>query len=162
MVPVTVEKLKAIISNLRPADREEIFATLHPFDDELADDDLLAEMTAHAANSAGVGWIAEWDGEPLAAIGLTFMWPGVASAWMFAACHWNPVSFGLTRWSRRNMIPLMKGLGLHRCQCWSLASHDAAHTWLRALGAREEAVAPGFGRDGSTFHLFSWVAGRDF
>jgi len=162
--PVEYEPLCYIVRNMRQLDRDEIFATHFPVasDSPLTDDDLMIQQTYDAANRDGCGWIASINGEPVAVLGITLMWPGVASVWMYATDSWPKVALALTRWAKKAIFQIMRDANIHRSQCWSLSGHDIAHRWLRHLGAAEECVSPGYGRNGETFHLFAWSKGRDF
>lgn len=162
--PVEYEPLSYIVRNMREQDRAECFATCYPVldDSPTSDDELMIQRTFDAANRHGCGWIASFAGEPIAVIGISMMWPGVASVWMYATDSFDKVGLALTRWARKAIFQIMSDANIHRAQCWSLSAHDTAHRWLRHLGATEECVAPGYGRGGETFHLFGWSKGRDF
>jgi hypothetical protein len=161
---VEYEPLFYIVRNMRALDRDEIFATSFPMpaDEAMTDDDMLVQRTYDAANRYGCGWIASMNGEPIAVLGMTMLWPGVASVWMFSTDSWPKVALALTRWAKKAIFQIMSDARIHRSQCWSLSGHDTAHRWLRHLGATKECDSPGYGRNGETFHLFAWSQGRDF
>ena len=158
------EGLLYIVQNMRAKDREEVFATGYRFDADsgMTEDEFMARMSYDAGTKRGIAFLAYRDGEPIAVIGMSMMWPGVASVWMYSTDSWPLVALPLTRWAKKNMISLMESAAIHRAQCWSLSGHDVAHRWLKMLGASEECVVPGYGRDGETFHLFGWSKGRNF
>ncbi len=162
--PMTYEHTLYVVQNMRQLDRDEVFATHYPFtdEDEITDDEYMARMTFESGTRQGFGWVAYAGDEPVAVIGISNMWPGVANVWMMATDRWPLIAFGLTRWAKRAILSVIRSADLHRVQCWSMSGHHVAHRWLRALGAKEECMAPGFGRLGETFHLFAWVKGRDF
>lgn len=162
--PAEYEPLAYIVRNMRQIDHDEVFATHYPMppDSETTDDELMVQQTYDAANRFGTGWVVSLNGEPIATIGITMLWPGVASVWMFATDSWPKIALELTRWARKAIFQIMSDANIHRAQCWSLSGHDTAHRWLRHLGATEECVSPGYGRNGETFHLFAWSKGRDF
>jgi hypothetical protein len=162
--PVEYEPLMFVVRNMRQIDRDEVFATgfSMPPDGPMTDDDMMVQQTFDAATRDGCGWIASLNGEPIAAIGMTLLWPGVVSVWMFATDSWPKVALALTRWAKKAIFQIMSDANIHRAQCWSLSGHDTAHRWLRHLGATEECVSPNYGRSGETFHLFGWSKGRDF
>lgn len=164
MAVVSYEALAFIVQNMREKDRQEVFATAFPLpeDSQTTDDELFIRQTYDASTREGCGWVAFSEGEPIAAIGISMMWPGVASVWMFATESFPKIALPLTRWAKKTIIQIMNDAGLHRAQCWSLGSHGEAHRWLLHLGAEQEAVVEGYGRDGETFHLFGWVKGRNF
>jgi RimJ/RimL family protein N-acetyltransferase len=66
------------------------------------------------------------------------------------------VSFALTRWVKRFMIPALKEAGMHRAEARSLATHTTAHAWMQSLGAKQESVLRQYGRDKQDFILFGW------
>lgn len=161
---VEYEPLAYIVRNMRQIDREEVFATSYPMppDGDTSDDELMIQQTYDAANRNGCGWIAGINGEPIAVIGITMLWPGVASVWMYSTDSFEKIGLALTRWAKKAIFQIMSDANIHRAQCWSLSGHDGAHRWLRHLGATEECSSPGYGRDGQAFHLFGWSKGRDF
>jgi hypothetical protein len=93
---------------------------------------------------------------PLAAMGAIECWPGVWSAWMIATDKWPSVARAATRWARFALDAVLVAAGAHRCECKSIADHRTAHRWLAHLGARPEAVHPGYGRNRETFITFAW------
>lgn len=162
--PVEYETLSYIVRNMRQIDRDEVFALSYPMgpDNMTTDDELMVNITFDAANNEGCGFVASLDGEPIAVIGMSMMWPGVASVWMFATDSWPKIALALTRWAKKAIFQIMSDANIHRAQCWSLSGHDIAHRWLRHLGATEECASPNYGRAGETFHLFGWSKGRNF
>lgn len=162
--PVEYEPLTYIVGNMRALDRAEVFATSYPMpeDSDTSDDGMMVRQSLDAATRRGIGFIAYCGSEPCAVIGLTMMWPGVASVWMYATDNFPKIALELTRWAKTAIYQAMTDANIHRAQCWSLSGHGVAHRWLRHMGATEECVSPGYGRGGETFHLFGWSKGRDF
>ena len=162
--PVEYESLSYIVCSMREADRAEVFANTYPMpaDGPTSDNESMIQRTLDAATRGGIGFIAYAGEEPVAVIGMTMAWPGVVSVWMYATDNFPEIALGLTRWARTAIFQTMTDANIHRAQCWSLSGHEAAHRWLRHLGATEECVSPGYGRSGETFHLFGWAKGRDF
>lgn len=144
---------------MRAADREEIFALHYDYEE---DADLIYTSAILASAEKSVAWIAYNGTEPVAALGMNLLWPGVASVWMFATDGWLSVCFGLTKFAKRTIIPLLQDAEIHRAHCWSQDSHHVSHRWLERLGATHETMVPGYGKNGEAFCLFAWVKGRDF
>ena len=144
------EPLLYIVQNMRDADRREVFATTWHDDDAVLTDEIM-----RAVKGGAVGFIGWRDGEPIAAVGMTPMWPGVVSAWMFATDSFPKIGLGMTKFSKRYLIPAMWKAGVHRIQCFSHDTHEWAHRWLRSFGAQAEANVADFGRNREGFVLFS-------
>jgi hypothetical protein len=136
--------LMAIGRAMRVADHREIFATRFDEDVEALAADILAGDPVGAIITAA-------DGEAVAAIGGTEMWPGCWSVWMFATDRWPEVSTETTRFVRRTFWPVLLRLGLRRGECRSALDHVTAHRWLSHLGGEIEAIYPAFGKSGETF-----------
>lgn len=159
--PVEYGPLAYIVANMRRRDCEEIFATRYPLGPD-GDTDALIQTTLDAATRSGVGWLASRDGEPIAVIGISMLWPGVASVWMYSTDSFHKIALPLTKWAKKTIVCLMNDADIHRAHCWSAANHVAANRWLRFLGATEECTVPNYGRNGETFRLYGWSKGRDF
>ena len=144
---------------MRAADREEIFATHFDYGEE--EDSTYATMILEGSKR-GIAFIAYNGSEPVAVLGIDLLWPRVACVWMFATDGWLSVCFGLTKFARRTIIPLLNDADIHRAQCWSQDSHRVSHRWLESLGATFETMVPNYGKNGEAFCLFAWSKGRDF
>lgn len=149
LVNADIASLLHIFRNMREDDRREVFATRWDTDP----DALAVEAITAWGPFAFVAWA---DGEPVAAIGATNVWPGVWSAWMIATDKFGHVGKHLTRWVRRVMIPAIREAGCHRVEARSAADHTVAHAWMEALGAKPEFVLRRYGRDKQDFILFAW------
>lgn len=79
-----------------------------------------------------------------------------AEAWILGTNAFNKAYIPLTRRIKRDILPQVVRGGLRRIECHSIASHVAAHKWLRILGAGFEADEIGFGVNGETFKRFAW------
>lgn len=132
---------------MRERDAAEVFARRW-------DDDPLA--VAALICQARWGKVLGLPGKPIAVVGAHEVWPRVASVFMLATDDWPQIALSATRWVKRTLIPVIHGSGVHRADCQSIADHDVAHRWLRALGARHEATHPMMGRNGETFLTFVW------
>lgn len=96
------------------------------------------------------------QGKPTAVFGAIEHWPGVWAAWMVGTDDWPKVALAATRRIRKVCLPQVWRKGAHRIQAHSAAEYDTAHQWLVHLGAKEEAVLRGFGRNSEDFKVFVW------
>ena len=143
------EAVMHICCNMRPADKEEVFALR--WSDSPLD---LAEDMMHLR---GPQWVAWLNAEPVALIGAHLMWPNLWSVYAFGTKKFQQVGLPLTRHVRRVMMPGLKIVGALRAQCLSLSTHTEAHRWLESLNARKESVLPKYGRNGEDFVMYSWT-----
>lgn len=148
LLPLTGVTLLPVARAMRAADRREVFATR--FDDD--PDALVRDLVSVSRFGAAIARA----GQPIAAMGATECWPGMWSVWLIATDEWPRVARATTRWARHALETVLPAAGAHRCECRSIADHATAHRWLVHLGARAEAVHPGFGRRRETFITFAW------
>lgn len=148
--PVTIESAVSVAERMREWDRKEIYATR--FDEDPA---ALAAACLHDRRYA---WTAHIDEDPVAVVGAHPLHPNVWTVYAFATDRFPEIAFPLTKFIRNGMIPALAQFeGVRRAQCLSMAGHSDAHRWLTYLGAQQEAVLPGFGKDGQDFLVFSWL-----
>lgn len=138
-----------VATNMRAADREEIFATRWT--------DSALDLAEDVVRIPGPKWVAWRKGTgPVAAYGAMPMWPGVWSLYCFATPHFRQVAGSVTRHIMRVMMPSLAIAGAHRAEARSIVSHVEAHAWLERLGARREGELKGYGRGGEDFITFAW------
>ena len=118
----------------------------------------LDEMKVADIGPCGSLWL---DGEPLAAIGLTPVWDGVAEAWMMVAPvrfekHWLPV----VRYTLRKLHEYRVELELHRVQATVLTNFAAARCFIewKPLGFKFEGEMRGYFPSGADALRYAWVA----
>ena len=146
---ITAADVRAVAQEMRACDRAEIFATRW--------DDCTESFASDCAAAISLGAIAVGDdGTPVAVVGAQEAWPGCWSVWMFAIDRWPEVALETTRFVQRRLIPALVRLGARRAECRSADGHHGAHRWLEYLGARREASHLDYGRNGETFHTYSW------
>lgn len=110
------------------------------------------------AASFGKAAIAYHAGRPAAVIGVSPKpWPGVWDAWAYGTDDLPKVSLSLTKYALRTLKPYLLTRGAHRLEAASRINHAEAHSWLRALGARDEGILHKFGRDGADYAMFGWT-----
>lgn len=160
LLPLSVDRIRFVLDRARAADRRELAATMT--------DQPAETLPTQIAQSCRFGMVAgAEDGEPVAVVAAAELWPGVWQVGMFATDRWHEVALPVTRWIRRALIPALIEAGAHRAHCYSLADRPASEDWLRHLGAQDEGLLRGFGRNREDFVLFAWrledvspVAGR--
>lgn len=140
--------LYTVAENMREWDKREIYATRWNDDpSELAND---------AMSSYEFGWLAFLEERPIAAIGAMPIHPKVWGVWMFATDEFPKIGLGLSRFVVRRIKPALQEVA-HRAECKSMEGHVEAQKWLEFIGFRRESTLPGYGREGESFHVYSWV-----
>jgi hypothetical protein len=136
-----------VAAHMRERDAEEIYNVrfdANPFH-------LMNDVMAQSS----FAWVAWHDGKPAAVFGGAPRHPGVWQMFAFGTDDFNRIARSLTRFAQRDVIPRLFGeLGAHRLQADSHIRHVDAHRWLKRLGAVEESVRKGYGRDGSDYLHF--------
>jgi len=148
LIDLNFDDLIYIASNMREADKKEIFATRwddNPF--ELARQGMSPLISPFA-------WIAKLD-RPIAAIGAFPVHPGMWNVWMFATDEFSKIGLPFTRWVKREFVPELQRHA-RRAECRSDASHHFAHRWMEAVGGKKEATLSRYGKEGQDFYLYSW------
>lgn len=146
--PITFEYAHHVASRMREWDKREIYATRWNEDP--------VELAHDCASYGHFGWVAWGDEEPVAILGAVPMHPGCWSVFMFATNNFRHISFSLTKFVKRVMIPALADTGARRAQCLSMEGHEDAQKWLRLLGATPEEPMLDFGKNGETFIPFVW------
>lgn len=143
------EDVLFVALNMRPRDREEIFATQWTDDPE--------EITDAVMRSGAFRWGVYIDGMPVAMIGATPRWPRVWTAWAFGTRDWRHAALTITRHVLRFMKPALIGAGALRIDAYALATHNDANKWLKALGSDPGMPLANWGKNGETFVQYSWL-----
>jgi len=152
--PVTPAALSHIVKNLRPRDRQEIFALRWDNDED--------KFTFDVCQVAGDLWrLWTLDGEPVAVNGIIPVRPGVVIAGAFGTPKWRSIIKPMTRWSRDFVIPALKNSGYHRGEAYVLATHTDSRRWIELLGGEVEALLKGYGRGREDFLLYAWDLTRE-
>lgn len=152
MKPITRADLDYICLKMRDSDKAEILG-IRGYDNPL----LIARETVYAA-SMGKAAIAYHNGRPAAVIGVSPKpWPHVWDAWAYGTDDLPKVVLSLTRYALTVLKPYLLRNHAHRLEAPSRIDHLQAHSWLRAMGARDEAILRHYGRDGADYCLFSWT-----
>jgi hypothetical protein len=152
---LTIDGLVWVMGHLRAKDQLEVEATI-------ARDDI--DSTCQLLwMLPGLKWEArsEFTGVPAVVGGVVPIWPGLAAGWMFGTEGWEDVALEVTRTVKKNILPKLDHLGVHRVECRPIAGNDAAVRWLELMGFRREAVTAQFGRGREDFVLFARTTGHD-
>ena len=149
----TVDVVREIAEQMRPRDREE-FMAVSPFErhSQLVDE----IVKRYALHQDAYAFRAD-DGAPVAVAGLIQHRPNVITLLFLATERFPEISAALTRFVVQRLFPKYKERGVHRIECASIEGYVETHRWLGVLGLEEEAVMPGYGRDGETYIQFAWV-----
>jgi hypothetical protein len=88
--------------------------------------------------------------------GVSPKWPGVWDAWAYGTDHLPRRVLEITKYALNELKPFILSRGAHRLECQSRLDHHQAHSWLRSLGARDEGILRGYGKDGADYVSFAW------
>ena len=143
----TLDDVRYVCNNLRADDAAEVFALSNHDNPNL----LAQEVIGYWGE---LMWVAKLHGEPVALFGALNMWPGVWSAWLIATDEFPAVGLSVTKFIHREVIPLLKEKGAHRCEARSMSTHTWSHEWLKSLGAVEEATLIGYGKGKEDFLVY--------
>ena len=148
IVPATVRDVTYIAADMRPDDWREIACQVH--------DGVTPGQIAAAAVAHGESYVATLDGQPVAAFGVMPATVNVLTIWAWGTPRTRRVVPAITRFTIADLVPRWLAAGITRVEARSIAGHDAAHRWLRALGTTETAL-PEWGKGGEAFILFAWT-----
>ena len=147
------ERVLHVVSNMRSSDVTE-FLALSPAGDRRALSAVLLEK--YQAHDGVI--CASDDIAPIAIGAMIELRPNVITLMFFATDRFPLIAAPLTRFIRQRLFPRYRNIGVHRIECVSIAGYEEAHKWIRVLGLQEEAILPGYGKRGETFHQFAWVS----
>lgn len=149
----TVAAVREVAENMRPRDREE-FMAVSPFEthSQLVD----AVVERYALHQDAYVFRTD-DGAPVGMAGMIRHRPNVITLLFFATEQFPEIGSDLTRFVRKVLFPKYRERGVHRIECASIEGYAETHRWLEVLGLQQEAIMPGYGRDGQTYIQFAWV-----
>lgn len=99
------------------------------------------------------------NGEPVAMGGVATHHPGCAQAWLVGTDKIGEMGVEIAHTCRKAIQALFSEGGVHRVQAHSAEFHKSAHRWLEAIGLREEARLPSYGKGGEDFLVFGITKG---
>lgn len=149
-----VDFARSVALNMRDRDLDEVTATGYERTRAQWADRIAALLEYHEGPMVIRG--ESYQGRPVSVGGAIECWPGVWAAWMVATDEWPRVAFRATRTVAKDVLPAVWAHGAHRIEARSIAGYDAAHRWLKTLGAQHEGTLQGFGREGQDFEIFVW------
>jgi hypothetical protein len=155
LLPIDLGSISYVCNNMRESDRLEIFG-LRPHDSPMV---LAYEIHSVLANN-GRGRVAWHDGKPVAVIGFAEYWPGVWQVIMVGTNEFRYVAMDCIRWFRIQAAELMSLHGGRRLQCDSRVS-QYGQGFLQTLGAKPEGTMKRYGKDGSDYIRYVWLAGEN-
>lgn len=147
------EFVEHVARNLRDGDVRE-FLPLSFANDK---DELASVVTAaYADHPAGFAFL-EGD-EPIGIGAMVEARPNVCTLMFFATDSFPRIAIPLAKFTRNRLFPRYRENGVHRIECVSIDGYDEAHRWIEMVGLSREAVLPGYGRGGETYHQFAWAS----
>ena len=149
--PLTYEATEYICLHLRDRDAQEIYG-LRWTDSPLA----LAQDTYSIIAQHGVGWVALWDGRPVATLGIVEKWPRVWQVFSYGTDDWRRSVLTLSRHGKTVIKDYLLSRDAHRLECETHCEHIDAHRWLEMMGAEKEGIRSGYGKDGSDYITYVW------
>jgi hypothetical protein len=149
-----VRDVSYIAGKLRPTDRLEVLCQL-PADIDTRD-------IGFICTRPGSSFVAYFEGRPAMVFGFdaVTLAGNALNAWAFGTRDSSYIMADLTRWVVETLLPDWLHHGVTRIEARSIASHRAAHRWLKTIGAVEEGPLTGLGRNGENFILFAWHFNR--
>lgn len=152
IVHASWEHTLRVALNMRQDDYEEVMATRW--------NDSPFEFAADCMRLPGAKLAAlDRSGAAVAIGGVALHQPGVGQAWMVGTDGIGAMGIEIAHVCRRVVRQLFLDGVIHRVQAHSIASHTRAHRWMRAIGMKEEAAVPAFGKRGESFIVFSMLKG---
>lgn len=137
IVPATIRDVTWIAANLREQDRDEI-GEVYP-----------GSLTALAIGlvlGSAAAWVARIGADPVGALGIVDIHPGIGSGWAFGTNRFRRVVPELTRFCIGEVAPWLVGNGYRRVEVRTAVDHDLSHRWLCGMGFQREALCRRFGR----------------
>lgn len=153
----TYEGVRAVAVAMRRHDVTE-FLAVSPHEDEKA-----LAFALEARYGARDDTYLVWDdhSRPIAVGAMVQHRPHVVTLMFFATDDFPRIAHALTRFIVKKLFPQYRAFGAHRIECVSIDGYAETHRWIEALGLKQEAVMPGYGRGGETFLQFAWVRKND-
>lgn len=146
------EDVRFVAANMRQDDVDEFLAVSTARDRNELAEVLLDRYGGHPAA------IVFRDGATPVGIGAGIeVRPNVITLMFFATDQFRAVAIDTARFVTRELFPRYRAAGVHRIEAVSIEGHTSAHRWIELVGLRREAILPGFGRGGETYHQFAWV-----
>ena len=150
VVPACLRDVSYVLYNLNPADEAETACQIDPA--------LKRYELAYGLLMSGDNFAVRIDGQPVAVFGTAPLNRATLSVWALGTDRMRKALPAISRYLIDVHLPEMVEQGYRYMEARSLATHHAAHRWLRWLGAKELGGPHPFGRDGEDFLLFRWTS----
>ena len=152
LLDIDLGAISYVCCNMRESDALEIYG-LRPHESSL----VLAYEINSVLTNQGRGRIAWHDGKPVAVIGFAEYWPGVWQVILVGTDQFRHVAMDCIRWLRSNAADLLANHGGRRLQCDARGPSG----FLAHLGAKPEVTMRKYGKDGSDYIRYVWLAGEN-
>ena len=153
ILPATIRDATYVAANMRPEDWREIACQ--------CPDGLYPYEVAAWALQGREAWIATVRGQPVACFGVHNQTSAgnVLAIWAWGTRGmWRAIP-SISRFILDDRVPAWIEAGVTRVEARSIAGHEAAHRWMRGLGAAGTELKA-FGKGGEDFTLFWWTQER--
>jgi len=134
-----------VLANLREADRAELRGTYG---------DATGLDVAAICLSTPWAYQIKLQSVPVAIFGATPISATTVSAWAVGTGRFTRAVPALTRFINGPLAHDLRSHGFRWAEARSIATHEAAHRWLKGLGASSLATLSGYGPGGEDFILF--------
>ncbi len=154
--PVTLEAMRYLAHNMRPADQEEIYNWIGYSDPERFAAEAYRLITEH-----GRGRIVMYEGKPaawIATIEMVDEGEGIWQVSMGGTVFLTMVAYHCMAWARWTCRETKHNGRILYCD--SREGHGEAHKFLLALGAKCESEVR-IGHDGGRYYRFYWRYGEN-
>ena len=149
LTPATLRETSWLAANMRQCDQDEIWCQTY---------DRNPAQLAHQQLSLSprIAWVASINDEPVCVYGVAEWQPGLCHLWAWG----TPKMYGALRVVTDHIKSelydtLFQDNRVQRVECRSLATHKAAHRWIKTIGLKEIIDLPCYGKNGETFKLFA-------
>lgn len=145
----SLTELKYVCQHMRERSREEMYLRW-PNDDPL-------DLAYSYFQKNDFMWVGYYDGKPAAIIGGYPVGPQAWTLFGFGTDDYEKILRTVTKHAIRFMMPAIKATGAEIAGCISPVDHIETHRWLEWLGAVEDQILPGYGKNGEDCILFAWT-----
>lgn len=149
--PLQRQDLEFVARNMRAASRHEVFACRK--DDSV--EKLIAELLE-------IGSPHQWSfglDEPIYVGGIYEDTPGHWLSWGFATDRFDEIAIPLTKAIRRDILLPLLERGFTCLETCGLGGYPDIARWMKFLGAKQHAIAHGYGKNGEDVIVYRWEPG---
>lgn len=150
IVPATLRDMSYVLSNLGPADEEELACQIDP--------DIKRHHLAYGLLMSGDNFAARVGDQPVAVFGTAPINRATLSVWALGTKRMPEVADRLARFICHDHIPTQVEQGYRYMEARSHVNHTTAHRWMAFWGAVPHGPPFEYGTAGEKFILFRWSA----